>query len=103
MTVTNERLGTVFLGIATQIASGMTEVKSEMSARVNEAELRWQARLAEQREDQGAAGTPLDLAGFREELAQSQAAVDGKLRTQGSSSTCGDNHHTATQAGPRSC
>ena len=43
--VTNERLETVLLGIATQIASGMSEVRSEMSALVNEADLRWQAKL----------------------------------------------------------
>ena len=38
--VTDERWETVLLGIATQIASGMSEVKSEMSALINEAELR---------------------------------------------------------------
>ena len=80
--VTNERLETVLLGIATQIASGMAEVKSHMSALINEAELRWQARLDEQRGEQGAAGAPPDLAGLCEELAQSQAAVDGTLRAQ---------------------
>ena len=80
--VTNERSATVLLGIATQIASGMSEVRSEMSALINEAELRWQAKLEEHRGDQGAAGAPPDLAGLREELAQSQAAVDGKLRAQ---------------------
>ena len=46
--VTNERLETVLLGIATQIASGMAEVKSEMSGLINEAEPRWQAKLAQQ-------------------------------------------------------
>ena len=38
--ITNKRLKTVLLGIATQIASGISEVRSEMSAFVNEAELR---------------------------------------------------------------
>ena len=79
---TNERLETVLLGITTQSASGMAEVKSEMSALINEAELRWQAKLEEHRGDHGAAGAPPDLAGLREELAQSQAAVDGTLRAQ---------------------
>ena len=46
--VTNERLETVLIGIATQIASGMSEVRTEFSALVNEAELRWQAKLDEQ-------------------------------------------------------
>ena len=45
--VTNERLETVLRGIATQIASGMAGVKSEMSGLMNEAEPRWQARLDE--------------------------------------------------------
>ena len=83
--VTNERLETVLLGIATQIASGMAEVKSEMSGLINEAELRWQARLDEQRlepGESGAAGAHPDFVALREELAQSQAAVEGTLRAQ---------------------
>ena len=80
--VTNERLETILFGIATQIARGMSEVKSEMTALVNEAELHWQARPAMQRENQGTAGTPLDFACLGEERAQSQAAVDGKLLAQ---------------------
>ena len=45
--VTNERLESVPFGIATQIASGMAEVKTEATALITEAELRWQAKLAE--------------------------------------------------------
>ena len=41
--VTNERLETALFGIATQIVSGMPEVKSEMNALINEAELLRQA------------------------------------------------------------
>ena len=63
--VTNERLETVRPGIATQIASGMLDVKSEMSALISEAELRWQAKLEEQRGDQGAAGGPFDSTALR--------------------------------------
>ena len=37
--ITHERLETIIFGIATQIASGMSEVKSEMSALVAEAAL----------------------------------------------------------------
>ena len=44
--VTKERLETILFGIATQIVRGMSEVKSEMGALVNEAELRWQPRPA---------------------------------------------------------
>ena len=44
--VTNQRLETVLLGIATQIASGMSEVGSEMSALINEAERCWQIVIA---------------------------------------------------------
>ena len=39
--VTNERSETVLIGIATQIASGTPEVRTEKSALINEAELRW--------------------------------------------------------------
>ena len=68
----------------------MAEVKSEMSALINEAELRWQAKLAEQSKGDpyfgslgsGAAGAFPDFAALREELAQSQAAVEGTLRPQ---------------------
>ena len=56
--VTNERLETVLLGIATQIASGMAEMKSEMSGLINEAELRWQAKLAEQSKGDPYYGSP---------------------------------------------
>ena len=80
--VTNERFETILFGIATQSASGMAEVKSEMSALINEAEFRWQARLEEQRGEQGAAGVFLDLTDLREELSQSQAATEQKLRAQ---------------------
>ena len=54
--VTNERLETVLIGIATQIASGMQEVRTEFCALVNEAELRWQAKLDEQLGGAGDAG-----------------------------------------------
>ena len=80
--VTNERLETVLIGIATQIASGMSEVRSEMSALINEAEMRWQAKLEEQRGDQGAAGAPFDSTALREGLAQSQAVTEQKLHAQ---------------------
>ena len=80
--VTNERLETVLLGIASQISSGRSEVRSEMSALINEAELRWQAKLKEHRGDQGATRAPLDSTALREELAQSQAATEQKLRAQ---------------------
>ena len=80
--VTNERLETVLLGIATQIASGMAEVKSEMSALINEAELRWQAKLDEQRSEAGTGGAHPNLAALRAEPAHSQAAVESTLRAQ---------------------
>ena len=64
--VTNERSETVLLGIATQIVSGMAEVKPEMSGLINEAEFRWQARLDEQRSEPGAAGTHPDGAAIRQ-------------------------------------
>ena len=80
--VTNDRLETLFLGIATQIASGMAEVKSEMSALINEAKLRWQAKLDEQRSEAGTGGAHPDVAALRAELAQSQAAAEGTLRAQ---------------------
>ena len=60
----------------------MSEVKSEISALINEAELRWQAKLEEQRGDQGAAGAPFDTTALREELSQSQAATEQRLRAQ---------------------
>ena len=44
--VTKERLESVLLGIATQIASGMAEVKADVTLVITEAELRWQAKLA---------------------------------------------------------
>ena len=83
--VTNERLETVLIGIATQIASGMSEVRTEFSALVNEAELRWQAKLDEQLEGPGAAGAagaPFDPTALRAELAESQAATEQKLHAQ---------------------
>ena len=83
--VTNERLETMLIGIATQIASGMSEVRTEMSALVNEAELRWQAKLDEQVGGPGAAaatGAPFDPAGLHDELAQSQAATEQKFHAQ---------------------
>ena len=83
--VTNERLEAMLIGIAAQIASGMSEVRTEMSALVNEAELRWQAKLDEQLGGPGAAGAaraPFDPAGLRDELAQSQAATEQKLHAQ---------------------
>ena len=45
--VTYERLEAALLGIATQIASGIAEAKTEMTGLITEAELRWQAKLAE--------------------------------------------------------
>ena len=85
--VTNERLETVLIGIATQIASGMQEVRTEFSALVNEAELRWQAKLDEQLGGAGGggagpAGVPFDPAALRAELAESQAATEQKLQAQ---------------------
>ena len=38
--VTNERLESVLLGIATQITSGMAEVMADVTALITEAELR---------------------------------------------------------------
>ena len=83
--VTTERLETVLIGIATQIASGMLEVRTEFSALVNEAELRWQAKLDEQlggAGDAGPAGVPFDPAALRAELAKSQADTEQKLQAQ---------------------
>ena len=48
--VTNERLEIVLQGIATSIAARIAEAKSEMRGLTTEAELRWQAVLAEQTE-----------------------------------------------------
>ena len=48
--VTNKRLEVVVQGIATSIAAGIAEAKSEMTGLITEAELRWQAMLAEQAE-----------------------------------------------------
>ena len=45
--VTNERLESVLLGIATQISSAVEGAKSEISGLVNEAELRWQKQLSD--------------------------------------------------------
>ena len=79
--VTNERLESVLLGIATQIASAVQNVKSDMTGLITEAELRWQSKLEEQIEAQRP--TPLsELEALRAELAQSQSEVDGKLRAQ---------------------
>ena len=88
--VTKERVETVLLGIATEIASGMAEVKSEMSGLINDAELCWQATLAEQSKGDpyygspgsGAAGAHSDFAALREAFAQGQATVEGTLRAQ---------------------
>ena len=44
--VTNERLESMFLGIATQIASGIEGAKSKMMRLITEAELRWQSKLS---------------------------------------------------------
>ena len=77
--VTNERLETVLIGIATQMASCMSEVRTEMSALVNEAELRWQAKLDEQLGGPGAAGAAgahFEPTALRAELAGSQAATE---------------------------
>ena len=81
--VTNERLESVLLGIATQIASAVEGAKSDMMGLITEAELRWQSKLAEHLEAQGSV-PPSELEVLRTELAQSQAEVDGKLRAQDS-------------------
>ena len=53
--VTYERLEAALLGIATQIATGIAEAKTELTGLIREAELRWQAKLANQLEEQTAA------------------------------------------------
>ena len=56
------------------IATGVGGVKTEMTGLITEAELRWQAKLAEQAEQfagLGPAAAPPDF-----------TAVNGKLRTQ---------------------
>ena len=77
--VTNERLESVLPGIATQIASAVENVKSDMTGLITEAELRWQSKREEQLEAQRP--TPLsELEVLRTELAQSQTEVDSKPR-----------------------
>ena len=84
--VTNERLESVLLGIATQIASAVEGAKSEMSGLVTEAELRWQTQLSELAEAQtarpGDAAPPDGLEAVRAQLAESEARTSELLRAQ---------------------
>ena len=48
--VTIERFEQVLQGQATQIATGVSDAKVEMTGLITEAELRWKAKLAEQAE-----------------------------------------------------
>ena len=57
-TVMNERLEIVFQGIATSIAAGIAEAKSEMTRLFTEEELRWQALLAGQTEGRASGEVP---------------------------------------------
>ena len=72
--VTIERLEQVLQGLASQIATGVSDAKVEMTGLITEAELRWQAKLAEHAEQfagLGPAPSPPDT-----------SAVDAKLRAQ---------------------
>ena len=80
--VTNGRSEPILFGIAAQIQGGMAEVKSEVIGLITEAELRWQAQLASQLVEHGAADATTSLNDFREQLTQCQAQVDSKLRAQ---------------------
>ena len=80
--VTIERLKAVLLGIATQIASGIAEAKSEMTGIITEAQLRWQAMLAEQAEGQVPGAVPSGLADLRDDLVQNKASADDTFREQ---------------------
>ena len=85
--VTNERLESVLLGIATQIASAVEGAKSDMSGLVTEAELLWQTQLSELAEAQTGARAsdtaPSDgLEAVRAQLAESETRTSELLRAQ---------------------
>ena len=76
--VTSERLEQVLLGIATQIATGMAEVKADVTALITESELRWQAKLAEQAEQfagLGPAAAPPNFTAVNDELRAQDAEL----------------------------
>ena len=75
-----ERLEAALLGIATQIATVVAEPKIEFTGLITEAELRWQAKLAEQLEEQTAAGAPAGLVFLREEIARNKSSADDVFR-----------------------
>ena len=80
--VTNERLEAVLLGTATQFASGIAGAEIEMTGLITEAELRWQAKLAEQVEGQVPTEAPAGLADLRDELVWNKASTDETFRAQ---------------------
>ena len=85
--VTNERLESVLLGVATQIASAVEGAKSIMAGLVTEAELRWQTQLSDIAEAQtGArasdAALPDSLEAVRAQLAESETRTSELLRAQ---------------------
>ena len=82
--VTFERLESALVGTATQIATGIADAKAELTGLITEAELRWQANLAEQLEEQTAAGASAGLADLRAEITQNKSSADDVFRAQDS-------------------